>query len=76
MNVLFKAHLVARGFTQILGVDHHETFSPTFKLTSLHLIFAIIAYLNLELHHVDIERAFLRGDLKEEIYMEQPKLLI
>ena len=77
-NVLFKVHLVARGFrgfTQIPGLDHHETFSSTLKLTSLHLIFAITAYLNLELHHFDIETAFLHGDLKEEIYMEQPQLL-
>ena len=77
-NVLFKVHLVARGFrgfTQIPGLDHHETFSSTLKLTSLHLIFAITAYLNLELHHVDTETTFLHGDLKEEIYMEQTKLV-
>ena len=35
------------------------------------LIFSIIAGLNLELHHVDIETAFLYGDL-DEVYMEQP----
>ena len=74
-NIRFKAWLVARGFTQIPGVDYHETFSPTLKLTSLRLIFAITTYLNLELHHVDIETTFLHGDLKEEIYMEQPQLL-
>ena len=39
------------------------------------LFFAITAYLNLELHHVDIETAFFHGDLKEEMYMEQPQLL-
>ena len=74
-NIHFKARLVARGFTQIPGVGYHETFSPTLKLASLHLIFAIIAHLNLELHHVDLEKSFLHGDLKEEIYMEQPQLL-
>ena len=55
--------------------SYHENFSPTLKLTSLRLIFAITTYLNLELHHVDIETSFLHGDLKEEIYMEQPQLL-
>ena len=60
-SIRFKAQLIARGFTQIPGVDYRETFSPTLKLTSLRLIFAITAYLNLELHHVDIETTFLHG---------------
>ena len=33
------------------------------------------AYLNLEVHHVDIETTFLHGDLEETIYMEQPKMM-
>ena len=33
------------------------------------------AYLNLEIHHVDIETTFLHGDLEETIYMEQPKMM-
>ena len=74
-SIRFKAQLIARGFTQIPGVDYRETFSPTLKLTSLRLIFAITAYLNLELHHVDIETTFLHEDLKEDIYMEQPPIL-
>ena len=32
-------------------------------------------YLNLEIHHVDIETTFLHGDLEETIYMEQPKMM-
>ena len=34
-----------------------------------------MAYLNLELHHVDVETTFLHGDLEEDIYMEQPQML-
>ena len=53
----------------------HVTFSPTLRITSIRLLFAISAYLNLEVHYVDIETTFLHGDLEETIYMEQPKMM-
>jgi hypothetical protein len=65
-----KARLVARGFSQVQGIDFNDTFAPTLKIVPLRLIFAISVGLNLELHHLDIEMAFLHGDLNEEIYME------
>lgn len=37
------------------------------------MFFAVAAELNLTIDHMDITIAFLNGDLKEEIYMRQPK---
>ena len=37
----WKAHLVARGFTQVYGVDYFETFTPVTRLASIHLIYAM-----------------------------------
>ena len=71
-----KAHLVAKGFTQIHGIDYKDTFAPTLKMVPMRLIFSITVGLNLELHHIDIETAFLHGDLDEEIYMEQPPYFV
>ena len=39
----YKAHLVARGFTQVYRVDYYETYEPVAKLATFRLITAIAA---------------------------------
>jgi len=68
----YKARLVARGFMQEQGVDFSETFAPVAKFASIRVLLAIAAAEDLELHQLDVDTAFLNGDLKEEIYMKQP----
>jgi len=69
----YKARLVARGFTQIYGVDYNETFAPVAKFTSIHCILALVVLEDMEIHQMDVKIAFLNGELEEEIYMEQPQ---
>lgn len=50
-----------------------ETFSPVVKFSTIELIFALAATRNWKVQQLDINNAFLNGDLEEDIYMVQPK---
>lgn len=69
----FKARLVAQGFSQIPGVDFHQTYAPVARQASVKLLIALAAQNDWELDCFDAKRAFLHGRLTEEIYMKQPR---
>ncbi|MCO5569492.1 hypothetical protein L7F22_023205 [Adiantum nelumboides] len=72
----YKAKLVARGFTQVPGMDYNETFSPVLRITSFRVLIAIAAQFGFLLHQMDLCTAFLNGNLQEEICMTQPDCYI
>ena len=43
------------------------------KHSSIRVLLALVAQLNLKLVQLDVKTAFLHGDLEEEIYMTQPE---
>ena len=63
---------MAKGFTQIEGLDFHETFAPVAKMTSVRVFLSIAVARDWELHQMDVDNAFLHGDLDEEVYMKLP----
>ena len=71
--VRHKARLVARGYSQIHGLDYTETFAPVTRLETLRLLFALAVEKDWEVRQIDVKTAYLYGDLDEEIYMESPE---
>jgi hypothetical protein len=67
-----KAKLVAKGFSQVEGIDYTKTFAPVYKMNSICLVLSLAASYKWEFHQMDAKSTFLLGDLHEEIYMEQP----
>lgn len=70
---LFKARLVAKGYSQVKGVDYEETYSPVVRHGSVRAILSISATRDYEIVQLDVKTAFLYGELKETIYMDQPE---
>ncbi|CAI7907851.1 unnamed protein product, partial [Closterium sp. NIES-54] len=68
----FKAHYVARGFSQRQGVDVFQTFFPTPKMTTLRVLLHVAAQRDYELHSLDFSTAFLQGSVHEEIWLRLP----
>ncbi|KAH9656842.1 Integrase catalytic domain-containing protein [Citrus sinensis] len=69
----FKARLVARGFTQNEEIDFTEVFSPVVRHASIRIILALVAVQDMHLEQMDVKIVFLRGELQEEIVMQQPE---
>ena len=69
----YKARLVAQGFTQILGVDYHENFSPTPQIGGVRLVIAFIIHFQLKRASADVSGAFLEAKLTETIFMKLPE---
>ncbi|GJX85070.1 retrotransposon protein, putative, ty1-copia subclass [Tanacetum coccineum] len=70
---VYKAHLVAKGYTQLYGVDYEETFSPVADIRAIRILISIAAYYDYEIWKMDVKTAFLNGYLDEDIYMVQPE---
>ena len=64
---------MARGFTQIQGIDYMETFSPVVKTNSIKVLLALATQYDLEIHQLDVKTAFLNGYIEEDIYMTIPE---
>jgi len=68
-----KARLVTRGFTQQVGVDYFDTYSPIFKQDSLRIITSIASQNGFTIKQIDINTAYLNADLTEDIYVKAPE---
>ena len=69
----YKARSVAKGYSQVPGIDFGDIFSPVAKVTSIRLILSVVAAFDFEVEQMDVKTTFLHGDLEEEIYMKQPE---
>ena len=68
----YKAHLIAKGFTQEYEIDYEEIFVPVARISSVHALLAVTAASKWDIFQMDVKNAFLNGKLSEEVYMQPP----
>lgn len=72
--VKYKARLVARGFTQVPGIDYSEAYlyAPVMRLETFRILLTIVALFDYDLRQFDVSAAYLHGKIDGEVYMEPP----
>ena len=70
-NEKYKARFVARGVSQVEGIDYDETFAPVARYTSIRAIISIATELGWKIYQMDVKTTFLNGVIEEEVYIEQ-----
>jgi hypothetical protein len=69
----YKARWVAKGYSQIAGVDYNELYTGVAHKDSVWVFLSLLNHYDLECDQVDIQAAFLNGVLKETIHLKSPK---
>jgi hypothetical protein len=67
-----KTRFVAKGYSQVEGLDFDETYTLVARLESINILLTYATYHGFKLYQMVMKSAFLNGPTKEEVYVEQP----
>ncbi len=65
-----KSHCIAKGFTQVQGVDYFDTYALVVHLPTLHILLSMAASHDAIIDQANIKNAYLHANITEEIYIK------
>lgn len=72
-TIRFKVRWVVKGNTMKKDIDFKETYAPVARVTTIRIVLALAACLDLECEHWDVKVAFLNAKIKEDVYCDLPE---
>ena len=75
-NGVFRVKLCAIGYSQVARVDFMYNFGPVINDVTIRVLMVLVLINNWVPDIIDVETAFLNGNLEEEIYMSLPVGLV
>jgi hypothetical protein len=58
---------MAKGYSQVKGLDFDETFAPVARLESIRILLAYATHHGFKLYQMNIKSDFLNSPIKEEV---------
>ena len=68
----FKVRLVAKGFTQKIGVNYVDKYAPVMRFDTLRLVLSIAGMNSWNIKQLDAKNAFLNGKLDYPVFLQPP----
>ncbi|GJZ84918.1 zinc finger, CCHC-type containing protein [Tanacetum coccineum] len=69
----FKARLGIQGFKQKSGINYFDIYAPMARISTIRLLIAMASIHNLIIHQMNVKKAFLNGELEEEVPKQWPQ---
>ena len=73
-KIVWKARFVAKGYSQVYGLESFDVVSPTMHIKSFRTLLVLHGGINTVFSECwNVSGAFLFADMKEEVYIKQPR---
>ena len=69
----YKARWVVKGFEQVKGIDYQQVFAAVVRADTFRTLLAIATLLDWDISTVDVDSAFLYGEIDNEVFIDLPE---